>query len=340
MAKKEDKKQALEELSPEELREQIEEDKKQAKRSTMLAISALIAIIALCIAWFVANNLVKGVSSQISAKSDIAYKLASVGNNRQDTIDGTDKLTLHEGEKVSYEKYYDTETSTEVEHKQTYHVGTVGLAWYMNGQETMSPGARGKLEFYVIPQHDGGSSVDVKLELKAYKENEEKKVEEVTVADGKKSVQDLVKGHILLFQNLNDQDGYSGWCYDSGKKENIIHVQAPKDGFEKNVPCKVTVYWVWPKYFRNYIYNSRYVDGDLFEENTTDDAQNVLKFVQSKDGQKLLFAMKDGTEAEYLSGIGTDMADNIYNECNQYYNQADEWFGGQTDYIYVNATLN
>ncbi len=342
MAENDRKKKELEELSPEELREQIEEDKKQVKRSTMLAVSALIAIIALCIAWFVANNLVKGVTSQISAKSDIAYKLASVGSNRQDYIGGTNKLELDYGTLKTYDSYYDTETKEEQTKSQEYHVGTASLAWYMNGQETMSPGARGKLEFYIIPQHDGGKSVDVKLELKAYKEvTTTHKAEEVTVADGKKSVQDLVKGHILLFQKLNDQDGYSGWCYDVNKKENIIRVKAPDGGFEKNVPCKVTVYWVWPKYFRNYIYNSRYVDGDLFENSTNnDDAQKVINFVKSEEGQVLLFSTKEGTKAEYAPGIGTDMADEIYNKCNQYYNQADEWFGGKTDYIYVNATLN
>lgn len=324
------------EESTEQILQQIEEEKKLVRKSFIFVAAALIAMIVLGMAWFVMNNRVKGTTGEVAAQSDIAYKLASVGNNRQDD----NRLELSEGTIEEYKTYYNEEKKL-VEETQSYRVGTAGLAWYMNGQETMSPGARGKLEFYVIPQHDGGNSVDITLELKAYKENSDtKKAEEVTAADGKKSVQDLVKGHILLFQKLDDKDGYSGWCYNSAKKENIIHVEAPEGGFQANVPCKVTLYWVWPKYFRNYIYNSRYVDGDLFANLTSDDAEAVLEFVKSKNGQQLLFADKNGAATEWVDAIKRDMEDSVYNICNQYYNQGDEWLGSKTDFIYINAILN
>lgn len=346
MSDKNRKTNLIDDVSIDELQEQIEEDKKQVKRSSVLMMSALIAIIALGIAWFVANNKVSGSSSNIAAESDIAYKLASVGSTR---LDGS-KLDLDQGTEEKKEEYFDTEyneTTRKLEaisdkerKEQAYKVGVSSLAWYMNGGETITPGARGALEFYVIPQHNGGSSVDISLELKAYKENKDtKKAEEITVNSTEKSVQDLVKGHILLFQKLDDENGYSGWCYNSATGENVITLKAPEGGFEAGVPYKVTVYWVWPKYFRNYIYNSRYVDGDLFEKNTSEDAKSVINFVQSEAGQKLLFATKDGTEAGFVQNVGNDMSDEVYNECNQYYNQADELFGGKTDFIYVNATI-
>ena len=69
-------KKNMEDLSIEELHEQIENDKKQAKRSTVFAMTALIAIIILCIAWFVANNRVSGSSSAVSA-NDSGIELGS-----------------------------------------------------------------------------------------------------------------------------------------------------------------------------------------------------------------------------------------------------------------------
>ena len=42
----------------------------------------------------------------------------------------------------------------EVKKEQTYHVGTGSLAWYLDSQESILPGANGKLEFYIIPKKD------------------------------------------------------------------------------------------------------------------------------------------------------------------------------------------
>ena len=43
--------------------------------------------------------------------------------------------------------------------EQTYHVGTGSLAWYLDSQESILPGANGKLEFYIIPKKDNVKSV-------------------------------------------------------------------------------------------------------------------------------------------------------------------------------------
>ena len=57
----------IKEIATDELLEQIEEEKKQVKKSAVLAFAALIAIIALCIAWFVCNTKVHSTGSNISA---------------------------------------------------------------------------------------------------------------------------------------------------------------------------------------------------------------------------------------------------------------------------------
>ena len=64
---------ALENLTPEELQERIQEDRKKAKRSLRFAFTALIAIIAVCIAWFAVNSSVTATGMSIKALSTNAY---------------------------------------------------------------------------------------------------------------------------------------------------------------------------------------------------------------------------------------------------------------------------
>ena len=130
-------------------------------------------------------------------------------------------------------KYYDLETGKEVDTAQTYHVGTADLAWYANRQNTMSPGANGKLEFYIIPTRTGAgrTEAEVTIDLDAYQVSK--------VSDGKAeksaddTLQNLVDGHILFFENLNNAQGYSKWLYKDGV--NKMTVKAPEGWCSKKV---------------------------------------------------------------------------------------------------------
>ena len=320
-------KKNMEDLSTEELHEQIENDKKQAKRSTVFAMTALIAIIILCIAWFVANNRVSGTGSSISGQSDRPFELASVGNVRQDG----DKLQLANGQDRRVDKYYDLETGKEVDTAQTYHVGTADLAWYANRQNTMSPGANGKLEFYIIPTRTGAgrTEAEVTIDLDAYQVSK--------VSDGKVeksangTLQNLVDGHILFFEKLNNAQGYSKWLYKDGV--NKMTVNAPEGGFKEGVPYKVSVYWIWPKYFRNYVYNSRNAYGDLFADITNnEDYTKLIGYVNAHKSN--LF----GTNT-IADSINNDMSDDVLDNCSKYYDEADEYIGRSKCYISMDASV-
>lgn len=337
MVGKKKKAEELEELSIDKIAEQIEEDKRQVKRSSVLMLSAFIALIALGIAWFVANHAVRGTSGSVSAQSDVPYKLASVGANRND---GGKLESLNPGTVEEHTVYYDTESKEEVEKSQEYHVGTADLAWYMDGQGTISPGANGKLEFYVIPQHDGGSSLNVYIDLKSYVFSERETGQGEVSESSATNVQKLVGGHILLFGGHDSQNGYYDWCYDTASGRNRIRVDAPEGGFQADVPCKVSVYWVWPKYFRNYIYDLKYDYGNLFKDiENNQDHKKMITFVNEK--QELLFSEQNGISATVTGKeINESMESTTLNTCSQYYDQADEWIGKSTDFIYVNASLN
>ena len=229
-------KKNMEDLSKEEIHEQIENDKKQAKRSTVFAITALIAIIVLCIAWFVANNLVKGTTGGVSAKNNVPFDLASVGDRqtaeKNYLKDNNGNNILSDGsETKNYGGYIDISTGNTVNTEdRTYYIGNSSLAWHLDGQLSLMPGASGKLEFYIIPREDNLQTVTLSLELIGYQSDNGRAVKSEDT-----TLQNLINGHILFFKSVDDTYGYQGWIQTN---ENF-RVNAPGNGtFQKNVPYK------------------------------------------------------------------------------------------------------
>ena len=66
--RKEKQQKAIEELSPEALKEKIESDKRKIIRNMIFIAAAAIALIAIGIAWFVSNSLVDASLGTVSAK--------------------------------------------------------------------------------------------------------------------------------------------------------------------------------------------------------------------------------------------------------------------------------
>ena len=92
MPAKNNGKQNVDGLTTDELLEQIEEDKKQVKKSSVFAFAALIALIALALAWFVMNARVDGKMTSVRAKS-LPYCLATKKTETDDnTLAGLKEL--------------------------------------------------------------------------------------------------------------------------------------------------------------------------------------------------------------------------------------------------------
>lgn len=329
--------------------EKIKNYKKQATRSFVLAFTTLIAIIAVCIAWFVSNTRVNTTGMSISAENSTRIELASVGERQQPE---KNLLNLNKGTSTNeYTSYIDVETGNSVEASYKYHVGTSGIAWYLGKQETLSPGANGKLEFYIIAKQPGISSVDVTIGAEPYN-----KVGESSAAKSDDIIlQNLVYGHILFFRQLKEE-GYCGWISDG-----TFTVKAPttlKSEFTVNVPYKVTVFWIWPRYFRNYIYDSREDHGDLFSDISQNgdayanaDYGKLLGFVKEQgnisniEENKLFYnkvtndSNKNTIDTTGIGDINSSMKQENFNLCSDYYNQADEYIGTNADYLYISAKL-
>ena len=363
--------QQSDQLSGEELRQEILQEKKKAVRSLVLAVAALVAIIALCIAWFVGNHMVHGGSTQIAATMGEAYELASVGERQtveeEHFLDDNFLTRLSGGKEKTYSSYYDTETKKTVQTEETtYYLGLSGTAWRQAGQIEMEPGNSGKLELYIIPKRDGLKSIDITLKTEAYQLESKSipgsgtKQKAVRIED--KKIQNLIDGHILMFRHLDDEKGYSGWISpktleqpdaDAGDSGNVFRMTAQEAGidggtFTKGTLYKVTVYWVWPKYIRNYIYRNRAQYGDLFtDKSSEEDYQKINEFLNdqkamsSEDGSKLFYPGEKGTDATVGDfTIDSSITDDQLASCSKFYNLADELIGKNVQVIYVGALLD
>ena len=74
-----DRTEAMEQLPPEELAKEIEKNKRKVARNIVFIMAAIVAFIAICIAWFVSNNRVNGTLGSISADMR-SVELKTYGN--------------------------------------------------------------------------------------------------------------------------------------------------------------------------------------------------------------------------------------------------------------------
>ena len=167
-----DRTEDMEQLPPEELAKEIEKNKRKVARNIVFIMAAMVAFIAICIAWFVSNNRVNGVLGGISAKkSGIEIGSRGGGGVHDDLlkkiVDGITYLSLKSGETGEHNtsqggsinwllsedsnmKNYDSGKSfndTEKKFRKDY---------------AMEPGTKGKLDFF-IKSYEGGN-----LSLKFY----------------------------------------------------------------------------------------------------------------------------------------------------------------------------
>lgn len=333
--------QTLENLSAEELKKRIDTEKKNARRSIRLSFTALLAMIAIGIAWFVSNTKVSVQGVNVAADNSIPFELASTGVRQTAETDKlkdmNGKNILAEGDQRTYRSYVDLSIDQEVPAEQTYYTGFSNLAWYLSGQESLVPGANGKLEFYIIPKKDELNTVTISMELFGYVDDAAGGTARAVKSDDE-TLQNLIAGHILFFKQTDDTYGYQGWLQ-SGKS---FEVAAPNGGtFQENTPYKVTIYWVWPKFFRNYVYTQKSLWGDLFTDatNQTSDSE-YAKFIQFVDDQRALAIGKnqlfyDKQSITIGNPINKNMLQETLDTCSKYYNQADEYIGTKAQYVYV-----
>ena len=353
-----------EKLSVEELHVRIAEDKKKAVRSLFMALSALVVMVGFCIAWFVSNHRVNATGMNIEAANAQDFQLASKGKRQeaeqkylknedsQNILNnGTAYLINSDGKMI--------DASDDTDNTENYYVGFTNLAWRLDDDVTLMPGTSGSMTFYIIPRKENLTSANLTFTLKDYEDDKKTGVAAVSKDN---QLQNLVMGHILFFRNRDADGSYAGWIapdengsYLTGNSEYSFTVTPEnKTTFEKDKPYPVILYWIWPNYIRNYIYTNQ--NGSLFTNPDSSDYKNLLKFLNKENFQnneaeqkysKIFYVKPDSgaTSAKDSTGgngnqINSNITDAVLNECNEAYNNADQYIGENARYLYVDVTVD
>ena len=294
--------------------------------SGLFVLAAIVAIFA-CLAWFAANNRVSATGSTIGAKAD-RYTLTAEG----------------EGESGAHVGYYERSERTDTEKQtiaglDTADAMTVTLESNLNNETAGSlyPGARGKMTFTVTPRTDNLGDITINLSrvLKVKAKGNIYKEADGKLSDDASTLLGLVKGHLLFFTSC--KNGYYSGRVENGK------ITIPKSKFcmdEKttnptNQSVPVTLYWVWPEYFQNFVLtgNTNYYR-NLFAEagdGTTD--YGSLQADMNKNKAKYFFGAAGNTVAASAPTVSATMSSSDAAICSALYNNADEQIGDKVEYI-------
>lgn len=286
--------------------------------SGLFVLAAIVAIFA-CLAWFAANNRVSATGSTIGAKAD-RYTITAAG----------------EGDADAHVGYYERSGRTDEEKKvigglDTTDAMTVTLTSNLNNETAGSlyPGARGQITFTVTPHTDNLGDITISLSRVLKAKGNIYKEADGNLSDEASTLLNLVKGHLLFFTSC--ENGYYSGRVEDGKitipKSKFCIDEKTTNPTNRSVP--VTLYWVWPEYFQNFVLtgNTNYYK-NLFE------AEN--------EGYSALKTDVENNKALYFYGLsGSTAAAKPYDNVDAYssfYNNADEKIGNEVISIQLRIT--
>ena len=335
----------------ENLEELKKEKKKRIRQIIVFVIAAIIVIIALCIAWFVSNNRVNGISGRISAKEsgieigsrgsqgvhddilkqvkrDLTYHLLGEGStNQHDTsLGGSINWLLNSDSNMNNYSEGKSFTDTGAKFRKDY---------------AMEPGTKGKLDFFIKPYEEGNLSLEFSLDIVPYVMDGDTP----RVVDKTSTASQFLSGHIVYFlgETQNDTVKYT-WI-----KDGRFQITIPKA--EKDKEYNYSIYWVWPLNLSTILLkeNDEFLNGSNIEFDDKD-ATGALR-------NQIVTDMKDHPEKYFFSSLTGEALDINYDELNvikdilnnstydkqlfvdlsSYYNQADMKIGENISFI--TATL-
>ena len=287
--------------------------------SGLFVLAAIVAIFA-CLAWFAANNRVSATGGTIGAKAG-RYSLTATGEGEPDAHTGYYERTDAEKQNIT--------------RLDTTDAMTVTLESNLNNESAGSlyPCARGKITFTVKPLVDDLNGVTINLSRVL------KVTGNVVVEDGKTLTSDaqtllgLAKGHLLFFMSC--QNGYySGRVVDS--KIRIDKSEFCKKGSSETTESKeVSLYWVWPEYFQNFVLtgNTNYYKNLFAAAGDAKSDYGALQADMNAHKANYFYGAANGTSAANAPAVSADMSFSDAAICSALYNNADEQIGNKVEYI-------
>lgn len=307
-------------------------------------LSSIAVIIIVGFAWFASNTRTQAGAVQVSAAGENDFSLATVGASPQGEYDHIFGLSA--------------QLTEETIDETTYYIASANSSFRLDSDKNLNnylanadlrPGHRGSFDLYVICRTDRR---DLKLKpvFSALK-SEDEEVTENAFAKAK----EFLKGHILLFANMDDKGMYSGNI--DFTKEITLDLSTTTATQESRAfswgervnpdgtPAvyRLSVYWVWPEQFGNFIYTGNSYNKNLFAEKG-DDYHAFVAAMQDNETYSRFFAVPVNTERPAIGDI-TNPSD--YSKATQYYelysgwyNLADEAIGVNLSYIQLGFELD
>lgn len=350
-----DRTEAMEQLPPEELAKEIEKNKRKVARNIVFIMAAIVAFIAICIAWFVSNNRVNGILGGISAKKS-GIEIGSKGSG------GVHDDLLRE---IAKEITYHLPESGEKEEHDTSKGGSInwllskdsnvknyddGKTFKDTGKEfrkdyAMEPGTKGQLDFFIKSYEGGNLSLNFTLDIAPYIMNGETAQPEAVEKDS--AAAQLLSGHILYF--LGEKSGETinyTWITDGKFKIKIENAVA---GTEYDY----SIYWVWPLNLSTILLNENdeFLNGNKVEFDDKDPAlrSQIVTDMAKYPGKYFFSSLTGGllnteyAEVKAIEDIHKNSGENgtydkqLFVDLSSYYNQADMKIGSVISFI--RATL-
>ena len=336
--------------------ENEEERRKQKKRLTkiilMMVLIALIMIFA-SIAWFAMNKAVSANTMAITAAPspfEIAVKGSTVKNDSEFIKADS---TYEYGNEKTYndESYKETDGS-----KQKIKIRYNPVA---DEATDFGPDSSGQIDFYIVPKQNGTLTVKIDLDTVGFRElgtgNDKtiKRISELTTADitdqdllaSYQTAEQYLKGHIMFFEELGNAGTGATSEYYYKKPITTRTFEKTFTNAVKDVPQKVTVYWMWTNTLgqialrndTNLAGISR--SGLPIVEDKTDEAD-----ITNQDKGKVIQYLKDNKQQIFTNNVSDTEIENAKNADNfkklsTGYNEADYLIGSSVSYFMIDISV-
>ena len=347
----------IEQLSPEALEKEIENNKRKIVQSIVFIAAAAIALIAICMAWFVSNSRVNGTLVTVSAK----YSGIEIGSEGRAGVHDDFLEIIKKG----ITRYFP-------ENKEEHDTSSGGsIKWMLNESSNMKnykdgqsfeetgaeyrkdyaiePGTKGQLDFFIKTYEDGDFSLDFSFDISPFHVGADDNATPTTVENDTVEA-GLLSGHILYFlgEKQSDKEIKYTWIKDGKFK---IEIQDAK----KNTKYNYSIYWVWPLNLSTILLNTgdSFLNGSTVEfddKDSTGTLRNIIVTDMAEHPNKYFFSSLTGQPLDTKydevgeipkihknSGKNDTYNKQLFVDLSSYYNQADMKIGSGISF--VTATL-
>ena len=335
----------------EELKEDRQRRKKMLIKFGIMGMLTAVIMIFATIAWFTMNREVSAGSMAL-ATTEIPFEIAAKGSTvRYDTQFIKADSTYTYGDNTVLSGYYMTDGNNP-QIKIRYTPGADDITDF-------GPGSSGIIEFYVVPKRDGDLDVKIDLDTIGFRELDDndktiKRIADLTTAnsgleqsviDQYKSAENYLSGHIMFFEEPGDtsQNTQEGYRYYYKKPITSGSFTKSFSNAQKDVPNKVTVYWMWPNTLGQIALKDN-SSGLRSDYPIVQDA--VGADISGTDKAKVIQYLKDNKAAVFMNSSEITDADiddaktkAKFTKLSEGYNDADFLIGSSVSYFMIDISV-